>query len=84
MLARMSFAAALSAREVRGVEVDLGRVFPLGEADIATEVCRQLLGEDAPSELVATVKEEIAPAEPDERRALAVALVIGSPEFQRQ
>jgi uncharacterized protein (DUF1800 family) len=85
MLARMSFASALAAEELRGLEVDLDRALVTKDDDVASKACRQLLGENAPKRVVTTIQRQLeGVADADERRALAVALVIGSPEFQRQ
>jgi uncharacterized protein (DUF1800 family) len=87
MLARMSFASDLASGKLRGLEVPWDEALPLG-SDLDERVTRfgcQLLGVTADSRTITLVHEELQQLEAGEqRRAAAVALLIGSPEFQRQ
>lgn len=87
MLARMSFASELGAGSVPGLEVRWEEAFPDG-TDL--EALLKGFGEDllglAPgSPTLRLVRQEVSSLEdPAQRRAGAVALLLGSPEFQRQ
>jgi len=87
MLARMTFASELGSGNVRGLEVPWEETFPTG-ADVNASVARfgaTLLGLAADSRTLRLVREQVARVEdPAQRRAAAVALLLGSPEFQRQ
>jgi uncharacterized protein (DUF1800 family) len=87
MLARMSFASALGAGNVVGLEVPWSEVFPVSpdENQQVTRLGMALLGLPADSRTLTLVREEVSTLQdPAQRRAAAVALLIGSPEFQRQ
>jgi uncharacterized protein (DUF1800 family) len=86
MLARMSFASDLGAGNVAGLDVPWDETLPNGDASaLVTRFGSQLLGLGADSRTLTLVREEVsAIQEPEKRRATAVALLIGSPEFQRQ
>jgi uncharacterized protein (DUF1800 family) len=87
MLARMSFASQLAADAVEGLEVPWNETLPL-EPDVKLLVERlgaRLFGAPADSPTLLVVREELASlSDPSQQRAAAVALLIGSPEFQRQ
>jgi len=87
MLARMSFASALGAGNVAGLEVPWEETFPAA-SDLDARVTSfgaALLGLSPDSRTLRLVSEQIRSVEaPAERRAAAVALLIGSPEFQHQ
>ena len=54
-------------------------------AELSTRLGALLLGAGAGSPLLSAVREETsAIADPEQRRAAVVALLVGSPEFQRQ
>jgi uncharacterized protein (DUF1800 family) len=87
MLARMSFASDLGSGQLRGLDVPWAETFPPG-ADVNELVTRfggGLLGVAANSRTLTLIREQVrAVADPQQRRAAAIALLIGSPEFQRQ
>ena len=87
MLARMSFASELGAGNVRGLDVPWEETFPKG-GDLNEQVTRfgsALLGLTPDAKTLQLVREELGHVEgPQQRRAAAVALLFGSPEFQRQ
>jgi uncharacterized protein (DUF1800 family) len=87
MLARMTFASQLAAGKVEGLEVPWDDTLPL-EHDTKLLVERlgaRLLGAAPESPTLRVVLEELSSLrEPAQQRAAAVALLIGSPEFQRQ
>jgi uncharacterized protein (DUF1800 family) len=87
MLSRMSFASMLASGELPGVKVDLAPVLTAdGSADQLLARANQVVfGGNASAETLSTVRSELSGIEkPDERRTVALALLIGSPEFQRQ
>jgi uncharacterized protein (DUF1800 family) len=77
LLARMNFAVALANNRVRGAECDLSQRAPATEARFADHLVARVLHGNAS----ASTRNTIASA-PDLATALAVAL--GSPEFQRK
>jgi len=87
MLARMSFAGTLGENNVAGLEVPWDESVPSG-ADVNALVNQwgaNLLGLAPGARTLNLVKSEVAElSEPAQRRSLAVALLFGSPEFQRQ
>jgi uncharacterized protein (DUF1800 family) len=87
MLARMSFASELGAGNVRGLDIPWEETFPTG-ADVnasAAKFGESLLGLAPDSRTLRVVREQLESVdEPTQRRAAAVALLVGSPEFQRQ
>ncbi len=87
MLARMTFASELGAGNVRGLEVPWQATFPDG-ADVNESLMRfgvGLLGLAPESRTLSLIREQVSTLrDPEQRRAAAVALLIGSPEFQRQ
>jgi hypothetical protein len=69
------------------VKVDLDPVLsPDGSSDqLLARANKIVFGGMASAETLSTVKSELQGLEkPEERRAVALALLIGSPEFQRQ
>jgi uncharacterized protein (DUF1800 family) len=84
MLARMNFALALSRGEVQGVRIDPARLLPSAASDPAAELARVLLPARETGTLVRAVAEDAARLPDDQaRRARALALILGSPAFQR-
>jgi len=87
MLARMSFASELGAGNVSGLEVPWDESLPAG-GDVSLLITRfggSMLGLAPDSPTLSLVKQEVATLQdPSQKRAAAVALLIGSPEFQRQ
>lgn len=87
MLARLKFASDLGTGQLPGLSVPWEETLPLGpELDAALwRFGASVLGVSERSPTIALVREEVtALAEPAQRRAAAVALFLGSPEFQRQ
>ncbi len=87
MLARMSFASELAAGGVPGLEVRWEEAFPAGtDLDALLKGFGEgLLGLAPDSPTLRLVREEVSPlTDPAQRRAGVVALLLGSPEFQRQ
>jgi hypothetical protein len=87
MLARMSFASELGAGSVRGLDIPWEETFPPG-VDVnvsAAKFAESLLGLTPDSLTLRVVREQLESFDdPTQRRAAAVALLMGSPEFQRQ
>jgi uncharacterized protein (DUF1800 family) len=87
MLARMSFASDLGAGNVSGLDIPWEETFPKG-CDVNAQLTHfgaGLLGLAPDSRTLRLVREQVGLVEdPAQRRAAAVALLIGSPEFQRQ
>jgi uncharacterized protein (DUF1800 family) len=84
MLARMNFALALSRGEVQGVRIDPARLLPGAPSDPTAELARVLLPARETTTLVRAVAEDAARLPDDQaRRARALALILGSPAFQR-
>jgi Protein of unknown function (DUF1800) len=87
MLARLKFASDLGAGRLRGLSVPWEEVLPLGP-ELDTALWRfgsSVLGVPEGSRTLHLVREGVSElAEPEQRRAAAVALFLGSPEFQRQ
>lgn len=85
MLARMSFASALGTETLPGVTMDLDSVLPDPDKDIAKRTARHLFGDGASPKLVQLLESETSNIDAgEEKRALAIALSLGSPEYQRQ
>lgn len=85
-LSRMNYSIQLASGRVPGVDVDLERLFPNAEAEaLVNEVNRVILsGAAAPATLEAIAEQVRQTPKEGERRQVAVALVLGSPDFQRQ
>ncbi|HEX8211269.1 MAG TPA: DUF1800 domain-containing protein [Longimicrobium sp.] len=84
MLARMNFALALSRGEVQGVRIDPARLLANAPTDPATELARVLLPARETGTLVRAVAEDAARLpDAEARTARALALILGSPAFQR-
>ena len=87
MLARMSFASALGSGNLRGLDIPWEETFPAG-VDVNASVAKfgaSVLGLPPDSRTLRLVREQVeSVADPAQRRAAAVALLLGSPEFQRQ
>ncbi|HEY6079301.1 MAG TPA: DUF1800 domain-containing protein [Polyangiaceae bacterium] len=88
MLARLRFASDLGQGKLSGLRLSWSEMLPSGPADASSLVARlgeQLLALPPDSHTLAVVRGELAGiADADQRRAVAVALLVGSPEFQRQ
>jgi uncharacterized protein (DUF1800 family) len=87
MLARLSFAGQLGEGRAGGLLVPWNETFPEGErlTDSVRRLATSVLGVSAKSRTLALVREKVAAVDdPAQARAIAVALLIGSPEFQRQ
>jgi uncharacterized protein (DUF1800 family) len=86
MLARMAFAGRLAAGEVPGLVFDWEELKPVPDSpELVAWLGRELLGAPASSRTVQLVREEVAGlSDFEQRRATALALMLGSPEFQRQ
>jgi hypothetical protein len=83
----MNTATALGAGKLPGVSLDLDRVVPLTGDRLAlvTSVNTRLLGGRASARTLEVIRRETADLpDPETARALAIALALGSPEFQRQ
>ena len=87
LLDRMNIAMALAANTLPGIAVDLNQVVPVGaETDALIDAVdeRILAGSMSPTTR-RVIREELREVnDPTARRALAVGLAIGGPEFQRQ
>ncbi len=87
MLARMAFASELAEGKLRGLTVPWADVVP-GEPDravLVTKLGLELLGVPADSPTLLSIREETRGIEDLEQYRIAVlALLLGSPEFQRQ
>lgn len=75
---RVNFALALAESKVPGV-----RISAEGAGDLDT-IALRLLGRAPSPATRSTVAEKVNAAAPDKRMQLATALIIGSPEFQKQ
>jgi hypothetical protein len=87
MLARMSFASELAAGSAPGLEVRWEEAFPAGtDLDALLRGFGEgMLGLAPDSPTLRLVRQEVGSlTDPAQRRAAAVALLLGSPEFQRQ
>lgn len=87
LLARMNLAMQLAANRLPGVRVDLDRVVPLGAAPeaLVAAVDRAILNGTMTDRTRRVILEQLAGiSDPVQARALAVALALGGPEFQRQ
>lgn len=85
LLSRMSYAAMLGAGMLPGVELELGQVLPDAGEALVPRASALLLGEAAGDRTRAALEQALEGlSEPDERRAVVVALLVGSPEYQRQ
>jgi len=85
LLSRMSYASQLGAGKVPGLELDLAAQLPDGGSELLPKASALLLGGRARPETLAAVERALAGLDdPAERRAVAVALLVGSPEYQRQ
>jgi uncharacterized protein (DUF1800 family) len=87
MMARMSFASQLGAGNVVGLRVPWDDTLPL-EPDTERLVAQlgvRLLGAGSDSPTARLIRDELKKlTDPAQLRAAAVALFVGSPEFQRQ
>jgi uncharacterized protein (DUF1800 family) len=87
LLARFNIAMALASGRMPGTRVDLAQLLP-GASDgeaLASAVNRTVLNGKANANTLRVLKEQVASVDsPETARILAVALALGSPEFQRQ
>jgi hypothetical protein len=87
MLARMTFASQLGAGKVEGLEVPWHDTLPTEQDPklLVERLGARLLGAAPDSATLRIVLEELNDlSDPKQQRAAAVALLLGSPEFQRQ
>ncbi len=87
MLARMTFASAFGSGKISGLNLALEQTLPASSTpQVLVSRLSQLLFAGGESESTArVVGEELSRVdEPELRRAAAVALFVGSPDFQRQ
>jgi uncharacterized protein (DUF1800 family) len=87
MLVRLSFASDLASNRVPGLEVRWAEQAPasLPLNELIARLGQQLIGAEPGAQTLAIVREEAGTIEdPEQRRAAVVALLLGSPEFQRQ
>ncbi|MBI1846366.1 MAG: DUF1800 domain-containing protein [Candidatus Rokubacteria bacterium] len=99
LLARMNFGLALASRRLDGVRVDVGALVPPGDREQPAMVMDRLLARVLPGEPAAATRQvllaqlddpQIVRKTPDDRGpadtdvATLLALVIGSPDFQRR
>ncbi|MDX2055334.1 MAG: DUF1800 domain-containing protein [Polyangiaceae bacterium] len=85
-LGRMNFAIQLASGTIAGVSVDLERLFPRVDPEaLVADVNRVVLSGSGRPETLSAILEKARESEnPRERRQVAVALALGSPDFQRQ
>jgi len=87
MLSRMTFAAQLGAGRVKGLTIDWDRTLPVSAdpEDLVQRLGVLLFAGGADPRALALVRQELrALSDPHDQRAAAIALLVGSPEFQRQ
>jgi hypothetical protein len=87
MLARMTFAAELGEGKVLGLTIPWDQTLPPSDSgpELVTRLGARLLGAAPDSRALSIVRDELVSlSDPEQRRAAAVALLVGSPEFQRQ
>jgi uncharacterized protein (DUF1800 family) len=87
MLTRLNFAVAVASGRFRGVRYDLEPLLPLSSSkeELVRRANALLLGGRASSKTLETVRAALEKeADPKERRRICLALLLGSPEFQRQ
>jgi uncharacterized protein (DUF1800 family) len=86
MLARLNFAAAIARNELPGMGLDVERLLPNAESEALLRRLDELLLQGrASARTLAVVGERLEELrEPRMRRELALALFVGSPEFQRR
>ncbi len=87
LLARMSFATALASGRLPGVRTDLSRAVPASSNPdaLVKSVDDSLLGGRGSDRTLAAIREQVGGVRDAGRaRQLAVALALGSPEFQCQ
>lgn len=85
LLSRMSYASLLGAGRLPGVELDLDKVLSAKGDELVPRASALLLGAPVRERTLATLKNAVAGLDdPEARRAIVVALLVGSPEYQRQ
>jgi uncharacterized protein (DUF1800 family) len=87
MLSRLNFAVAVASGEYRGLRFDLESLLPVSSAEdqLLSRANALLLGGGASERTLGIVRARLArEGDPEKRRSLCLALLLGSPEFQRQ
>ena len=87
MLARMNFAIAVASGSYRGLKFDLEPLAPLSSSkeELIERVSALLLGGRASERTLEAVRTALDhETNPEERRRICFALLLASPEFQRQ
>ncbi len=86
LLSRMNFATKLATQSLPGLTLDLDALLPKArEAELLRSASALLFaGQASPATLELVGRELEGVSDFEERRALALALLLGSPEFQRQ
>ncbi len=83
LLDRMNIASAIAAEKIAGLAFDADALFPDG-ADVATRVNDAVLGGEARPQTIAALRAHAgALKNPALARPLALAMALGSPDFQR-
>ncbi|HEY3234574.1 MAG TPA: DUF1800 domain-containing protein, partial [Polyangiaceae bacterium] len=86
-LARMHFATLLGTGRLPGVSVDTQQLFKSAETadQIVVSINDAVLGQSGSPRTVKLLTDQLRGVEsPEQRRAVALALALGSPDFQRQ
>jgi uncharacterized protein (DUF1800 family) len=86
-LVRMNYAVQLANGNLPGVTLDLDKLLPLTleRAALVERVNQIVFAGAGTRHTLSTIEKQISDIDrPEQRRALAVALAIGSPDFQRQ
>ncbi|MCC6663800.1 MAG: DUF1800 domain-containing protein [Polyangiaceae bacterium] len=85
LLSRMSYASMLAAGKLPGLSLDLARALPDAGDGLVPRANALLLAGAARKQTLAAIDTALAGLDdPDERRTVLVALLLGSPEYQRQ
>lgn len=87
ILARMNFATALASEKLPGAELDLDRVLPttLPARELESRALNLFVGDHPSPDTVNAIHDGIAGLDDARaRRTAVVALLVGSPDFQRQ
>lgn len=86
LMERLNVAMGIAAGRARAVSVNLDDYLPigLGAAELAERAGGLVLNGAASARTVEVIARQIADLPPEQARTMAVALALGSPEFQRQ
>jgi uncharacterized protein (DUF1800 family) len=87
LLARFNIALALASGRMPGAQVDLAQLLPAGTdaQTLSDAVNRTVLNGTATPNTLRVIKSQLSNVDsPEMARSLAVALALGSPEFQKQ